>query len=357
MISALLSSCLPGCQFPGFHVASGGGSNGGDGGAAIGGMPPTPAGAPNDAGEAGRNLAGVGGEEPGPSVPCEPEACVPRASGGWQGPIAFWEGKGSSVPDAVPSCPPDFPSATDVHRGLNAPASACKCTCAAEGQVCDQGTKLELFTDMGCASPCATTSVHSCDSVSGNCGSQGSLRAAMPVATGGSCQPTVTMPATASWQWDARICESSNARTCDDPAQVCAPPPPAPYVSRLCVFSVILEAQSPPACPADYPAPHEPLYATFSDDRGCSACACSSVSGGTCTGTVTVSDGDNCVGPAEYNFGGGCRPFDLGPGNVRPNSAGAEYSLTPGSCSVASAPHATGNAAPSGNVTVVCCRQ
>ena len=177
-------------------------------------------------------------------------------------------------------------SMTDVHRGLNAAAGACKCTCVAEGQVCDSGTKLEFFTDMGCATPCATTSVHSCDAVSGNCGSQGSLRGAVPVATGGSCQPTVTMPTPASWQWDARICEASNARTCDDPALVCAPPPAAPYVSRLCVFSVILEAQSPPACPAEYPAAHEPLDATLSDDRGCSACACSSVSGGTCTGTT-----------------------------------------------------------------------
>jgi hypothetical protein len=358
VLSALLGSSLPGCQFPDYYIVSGGVASGGSAGAAApsGGTSSTTAGAPTDAGDGGTEVAGAGGAEPIPTVPCEPQSCVPRAPDDWQGPIAFWEG---TAPNAVPNCPQGYGEPIDLHRGLNAPASTCKCTCAAEGQVCDKGSLLEFFTDMGCAATpaCATATLHTCDAIAGsNCGSQGSLRGASATPSGGSCEATVSAPATATWQYDARVCNASKSSVCDDPDLVCAPSPHLPYVSQLCVMRVMLEGQTPPPCPAEYPASHEALYGTFSDDRRCSDCGCSDVSGGKCTGNVSVSTSGNCRGTVAYTLGDGCVPYNLGQGNVHPTSAGVEYTLMPGTCSVASAPHALGSAAPSGNVTVVCCR-
>ena len=380
MMSVIVSMALPACRFPEYGFTNGGG---GSAGAFAGGMSNAPGGAPGDGGESGGNAGGgdagggnagggdagegnadggnagggnaggAGGAEP---VRCPTQACVPGAPGGWVGPIAFWEGT-AGVPSALPACPAGYASATDLNRALNAPPGACTCTCAAQGQVCDENTTLHIYTDMTCATPCATASPKTCDAVSGCTGSQGSLRADTPTPSGGSCQATVSAPVTATWQYSARLCLASDMGTCVDPSQVCAPTPGSPYASQVCVMSVVLEGHALPACPADYPNPNEPLYETFLDGRGCTACGCGSPTGGSCSGNLLLSGGGDCSGGVEYSLGSGCKQFNLGSGTIQPSHVGGQYTVVPGTCSVASAAHANGGiATPNGSVTVVCCR-
>ena len=342
MMSAAVSLALPGCQFPKYRFAADVSA-----GAPAAGISSDPAGA---AGDGGANGGGAGAE---PLAPCAKQ-CVPRApSGGWLGPIAFWEGTAGEVP---PDCPVSDDVPVDLHRGLIAPAGTCECTCTAHDQVCDANTMLHIYTDMGCATECAAASPGACDPVSGCSGSQGSMRADAPLPSGGSCKATVSPPSAATWQYDARLCQATVPGTCDGQNQVCAPTPPPRFASQLCVMSVILEGQALPDCPAEYPHPYAPLYETFTDERGCSQCGCGSVTGGTCSGTLLMSSGGDCSSGFEYKLGSGCKQFNLGPGQVMPSHVGGNYTVAPGACSVASTAHPTGSAAPSGRVTLLCCQ-
>jgi hypothetical protein len=360
-ISALVSSALPACQFPGYYVTKGGtggdgsAGQGGDAGANVAGSSTSPGGVPADGGEGGGDAAGAGGERMQPPTPCAVQDCVPRAPAGWLGPVAFWQGKAVAA-DKRPGCPQGYGQAIDVHRDLNAPDGTCQCTCAAQGQVCDGNTTLEIFDDLSCANRCATVSPHACDAVSGCTGSQGSLRAGPATPTGGSCRATLSAPPAATWLVDARLCGSVGA-VCEEEGQVCAPTPSAPFFSELCVMRVLADGSDLPECPDAYPIRRGAFYDEdgFTDDRGCTACGCSGVTGGSCSGTLSISTGSDCSSDASYTLDSGCKTFNLGSGNVRPSHVGGHYTLVPGACSVASASHATGSAAPSGSVTLVCC--
>jgi hypothetical protein len=120
---------------------------------------------------------------------------------------------------------------------------------------------------------------------------------------------------------------------------------------------VLLEGQAMPPCPSEYPHALDPLYASFFDDRGCSNCDCSGVSGGSCSGTLAITNDPACdnTNAVPYALGSGCKAFSLGSG-VQPTHVSAQYTLLPGACSVASAASPIGNAAPSGNVTALCCQ-
>jgi hypothetical protein len=120
---------------------------------------------------------------------------------------------------------------------------------------------------------------------------------------------------------------------------------------------VLADGSDLPECPDAYPTRRGAFYDEdgFTDDRGCTACGCSGVTGGSCSGTLSISTGSDCSSDASYTLDSGCKTFNLGSGNVRPSHVGGHYTLLPGACSVASASHATGSAAPSGSVTLVCC--
>jgi len=351
MMSAVLSLALPACQFPEYGMASG---RGGSAGAAEGGVPSATGGAPDDGGQGGSEESGAGGQGGEQTSPtsCAAQTCVPSAPTGWLGPIAYWEGKTGGTP---PKCPRGYTEAEaiDLHRELVAPASACACTCVAQGQVCE--TTLHIYDDMSCATKCSSVSVQACSAVSGCSGSQGSLRNDTPTLSGGSCQATVSEPVAASWQYDARLCQPSG--TCEDPDQVCAPTPTSPYATQLCVMSVIPEGQPLPACPAEYPNARKDLYETYTDSRDCSDCTCGPVSGGSCSGKLTLSSGGDCSSSnADYQLGSGCKTFNLGAGNIHPAHVGGQYTVVPGTCGVANPAQATGSAEPSGSVTKVCCQ-
>jgi hypothetical protein len=210
---------------------------------------------------------------------------------------------------------------------------------------------------MSCVKTCATVSVLSCNAASGCTGSQGSLRNDPPTISGGTCQATVSEPVAPSWQYNARLCQPSSA--CEDPSEVCAPTPALPYVTQRCVTRVLQEGEELTECPAEYPKGPKTFYDALTDNRGCSECSCSGVTGGSCSGKLVMSADADCSGESgdvDYQLGSGCKSFNLGMGEVHPSSVGGQYTVVPGTCSVASPAHATGSAEASGGVTKVCCQ-
>ena len=349
LVSAVPSLALQACQFPSYGFGDGSAGN-----PDSGGMSNSPGGATSDggaAGEGGNDDAGAGGT-PAPPEPCNPLDCVPRAPSGWVGPRAFWDGP-SGPADQLPACPPGYTDPTDLHYDLDAP-DGCSCSCDAQGQLCANNTSVRIYSDLKCKSPCETVAPQSCTAVSVCTGSQGSMDSNVPTPTGGSCKPTLTGPPDASWKSDARLCNANPARYCDDPAQVCAPLPQPPFFSQQCVIRLMSAGSAIPECPAGFPN-GTALYDSFADNRSCSDCTCGDVSGGTCTGTVTLSDKSVCSTGIDYTLGDPCLSFDLGPGDVKPTHVGALYTVKDSVCNVASMPQLTGEAMGDGPFTMVCC--
>jgi hypothetical protein len=368
MLSALLGLAMPGCSFPDYGMAR---AHAGSAGAATGGVLGDAGDPTSDAGEGGSETAGAagatgaagaaGGDTPPPLKPCAAGACVPAPPPGWQGPIAYWEAM-ASAGGTPPSCPVGYNGGeqTDLHRDLNAPDGECTCTCTATGQVCGVNTVLHIFSDQACSTgaECGSATAKTCDAVSGGCtGSQGTVRGVPAAPTGGSCMHAVKPIPPPTWDLNARICPTTNAGSCEDPSQVCAPTPRQPYATGRCVVSVIPETFPLPPCPVEYPKAIPPLYDSYADGRGCTECSCGNVSGGSCSGKVTLSSGIDCSSGFEYQLDGTCsKPFNLGPGDVKPAHVGGTYLLVPGTCAVPTQPMATGKAVPNGSVTVVCCK-
>ena len=337
-LGGLTTLAAAGCQFPDYDLGEA--TRGGEG--ALGG---------SSVGAAGS----AGSANPDPS--CEAgQLCATTVPEGWVGPVAFWQAKAGQQ-SALPDCPDGYGDPIDLHRELAAPAPACTCACAAEGQQCDKTAAVSLYLDLNCQTECAKPTALGCSTVSGCNGNQGTLRAEKPTPSGGTCKASLTSEIDApTWQYDARLCQLNSAdppaAACSDASGQCVPTPGLPYASQLCVVRVVPEGQALPACPAEYPNGGDALYATFSDERGCSACTCAGPSGGTCSGTLTLSDGHDCNSTFEYVLGSGCKSFAFA---AQPTHLGAKYALEPGTCGVAIDPQPVGEAAPSGSATVVCC--
>jgi len=346
-------------------MASGGSGN--SGASAAGGSSGNPAPSAGEAGESGGDggAAAVGASAGGgaagsdvvPPVSCE-EPCVPHAPSGWQGPMALWEGQASGT-NMPPSCPAGYAEPVDLHRELIAPPGPCTCSCSAQGQVCE--ATLRIYEDMACSTNnvCATvsTSTGSCTGVSGCTGSQGSARLDAPTISGGTCSWKVAQTPPPSWKFNDRLCKPTSVGSCDDDRDVCAPSPPIPYASQLCVVKAVLEGQPIPQCPSAYPSFYQTLHEAYTDARGCSDCTCGNVSGGSCTGTALISSGIDCSAGPEFAPSTVCKVFDLGSGGgVHPTHVGGKYVATAGTCNVAVPSTPFGMAVPSGYAHVVCCQ-
>jgi hypothetical protein len=299
-------------------------------------------------------------EEP-PPPPCT-HSCVPRAPMNWVGPMAFWEDLGTAV---VPGCPAGFndPMPADVHHGLVAPDGECLCTCGpAEGQVCE--TTMRIFLDQACGNACATLGTRPCAQVPAACtGSQGTTSIDALTISGGSCRPQVDPPATPTWNYNERLCKSSDGGgSCDDPKQVCARTPDFPFYSTLCVTQQIAQGDPLPACPSGYPKPASgALYGKYTDNRRCSECKCGAPTGGICTGKINIYGGNDCnatpLGSFTLGTSNFCQKFDLGMGALHPTHITGQMTTSPaGTCSVTTQSAPTGEATESGPVTVVCCQ-
>jgi len=332
-----------GCQFPDYDL----GEPDEDAGAGQGGSSTGAAGA-----------AGAGGGAAPPDPLCDPgQLCATTVPEGWIGPVAFWEGRVGQQ-EAPPDCPEGYGDPSDLHRQLQVPTPECTCTCAVQGQGCNDSAAVTIYSDMNCQNECAKPSALACSTVSGCNGNQGTIRAAKPTPSGGSCKASVTSEIEApSWKYEARLCQLEStdalATACTDGSGLCAPTPGLPYPSQLCVVRVVPEGQALPSCPAEYPSGGNALYATFSDERSCSACTCDGPSGGSCSGTLTLTDGQVCSSSFEYTLGSGCKTFSF---TAQPAHLGAKYALEEsGACGVGRDSQPTGDALPSGSATVVCC--
>ncbi|MES1185266.1 MAG: hypothetical protein ABUL60_15755 [Myxococcales bacterium] len=344
---------VSGCQFPDYDLPRGGSGqsgSGADAGSSLGGVSAAGMGSPGGADAAGDGSGGAST----PIVACGLGlVCTAGVPAGWLGPVAHWQGKaGTEQPD----CPDGYADAVDLHAGLLAPDAECSCTCTPKGQVCDKGADVSVFTDMGCKNECFHASPLACTAVSGCDGSQGTVRADPPKPSG-TCQAKVTthVPDTVSWQYDARLCtlETAEPGSCTGDGELCTPTPGAPYASQLCVFRIVPEGQELPECPSEYPHAREPLYESFTDERGCSSCSCTGLIGGSCAGTLTLgTTGQSCGTGFEYKLGSGCLSFGFA---TPPVQLDAEYTLMPATCGIARDTEPTGGALPSGSATVVCC--
>lgn len=341
---------LSGCQFPEYDLARGPAGSGA-GGVASGAA----GGTVSDGGsDAGSGAGGTGGSSPSPSPCGTGKACTNEVPAGWLGPVAYWQAKADEA-SAPPECPDGYVEPSDLHTGLDAPDGDCSCSCTSSAQVCDKGASVSVFLDMDCQVECAHASPLTCTAVSGCNGNQGTMLAEPPKPSG-TCQAKVTSHALSpvTWQHDVRLCELETAEmgTCTGTGELCIPTPSPPYVSQLCVFRVVPEGQDLPDCPDAYPNSREPLYSSFTDERDCSGCTCSGPTGGKCAGKLTLSDEQTCSGDFDYTLGSGCQQFQLG---TPPARLGAQYTLVPGTCGIASDTKPIGGAVPSGSATVVCC--
>jgi hypothetical protein len=316
----------------------------------------------DDGGADDTGLLDTGPVDAGPPVACDGGfTCVPPVPDGWNGPFAQWQGAPTSAP---PACPAGYGWPADTNYGLNAPPLPCTCSCVSTGQECLASAT--MYTDMGCASVCATASVGACAAVTpvgSGCGQQGSLRVETPTPTPGTCEPNVQPNPIPNPTWNSalRVCQMAASEInwfCPTSGEVCTQIPAAPYGARVCVEQVVQEGQPVPAtCPATYPNRLTDSYWTYADGRGCAQCACADggPAGGSCKGSVAVTGAavDDCTtGANPFPLGTVCGQFGLA-GNLA-RIAGT-YELEAGTCAVATDTHAYGTAQATGSAQVVCC--
>jgi hypothetical protein len=309
---------------------------------------------------------------------CTTVACVSAVPTGWTGYFALFDG----APATDPSCPTSFPTSAYLgNAGLTAPADTCSaCSCGSPaGGTCVLPTSYTV-QDGTCSgtSYCSGTYTLSGSWTGGctgntefrggqdTCGVNGganctagsapcNVSVSVPAATvsGGSCTasggtPTVTPT---SWSELGVACNGETTVTtgCTG-GSVCAPKPPSPFESGLCI-----EQAGVVACPAGAFSTQHVFYTGVTDTRGCSECSCGAASGSTCSATVTLYSAQSvntCTGPVAAVTTGSCAELS---GN--PTVAGREASniTTPsgGSCA-ASGGAPTGSATPS-TPTTFCC--
>jgi hypothetical protein len=133
------------------------------------------------------------------------------------------------------------------------------------------------------------------------------------------------------------------------------PTPTPPFDTSFCIYHV--GDPAPATCPSGSAyANYHVYYSGRTDDRGCSACACSNASpgGGSCSGAIDVFSDTTCLGlPAtSYAFPSpSCQMYSIG---TSPTRVVGRYLETAGACSVGTNPRPTGAVQGTG-ATVVCC--
>jgi hypothetical protein len=111
-------------------------------------------------------------------------------------------------------------------------------------------------------------------------------------ATGGACVPkssgNAVLPPV---QWDYQV------RACGDPAPnpggcgtgICVPKQKEPFEDELCVYQ-----RGDLACPAGPYREKSVYFTNVQDSRACSACECSSPTGTSCTGSMSLYTDQSC---------------------------------------------------------------
>jgi hypothetical protein len=273
--------------------------------------------------------------------------CAPPVPSGWTGPALLWTGPSAS---AVPKCPAGYQDAFDANADPTGSAGTCSCTCSASGQSCSQAV---VFNgDAACLEPCGGATVSTaCTVVSTTtCGSTISMNASAPAPSGGGCTALVMMTngSTAGWQTAAHVCSLASTLAGNCGAEACVPAPSASYPSFCAYHSGSL------SCPAGYPHARV-FYSGQSDTRDCGPCTCSALTGGSCSGTISVygiSIDCTAANPATYTLGSNCRVLNVF--GAPPSHVQGNFVLSPGSCTVQSAATPIGAVTGTGPTTVCC---
>jgi hypothetical protein len=276
---------------------------------------------------------------------CDPGfACVPKKPGGWNGPIALYDGD----PAASPGCPVEFPAV--AYEGnddlVPMPAVCTGCTCGAPGVTCTPAP-LVLHGNAQCANQTGSAA----QPQPGQCGpiqppnGTAAYSAAAPQANAGACQPSMvtTMVPPPTWQTTGLACGAGATGTGCGATSICAPRAPSPFGAGLCVYR-----SGDHACPAGYGVKHL-YYDNVVDSRGCDPCTCAPAVA-SCAATTTVFADGVCIAPSlSVPNDGSCKAGPVG-GTIT-------IQVTPsGSCMpTGGAPH--GTVVPGALTTTVCCTQ
>jgi len=213
------------------------------------------------------------------------------APGGWNGPVALFEG--ASAQD--PGCSGDFPGDEYMgHQGLvPEPAMCSQCTCAAPNVNCVLSPI--AFGDATCGAAYNIefpANAGQCMGISVPAMTMGASADAPMAFPSGACTAsnvTVTRPPP-SWQNVGRTCSAvAEGKGCPSSGASCVPKPQAPFASGLCVYR---SGNLP--CPAGFSQKHV-FDDGVNDNRDCSPCQCGSPSA-TCTATTSIYNGANCGG-------------------------------------------------------------
>ncbi len=319
-----------------------------------------PSGGGDGAGDAGSTDAFVPDVIEEPPLNCTGTfECVPSVPPGWSGPFEVY-----AAADASPPCSANFAGpAYDGNGDLTARAAECTCDCGSGIVTCSTPT-LSFYSQALATGNSCTTSTHcqdvtpppgACTTLDASAACFGVLKGASfdmvagsPTITDGGCAPTATQAVTpTTWGISARACVSAVApgRANCPMGAVCAPQPASPFGSGLCVSQT-----GAVPCPSTGYTVNEVFYAGVDDQRSCSSCTCGSVTGASCSATVSVSSSTNgtcSTGTIEYITPTSCDPIQL-PGDYR-------VAVTPtyGTCA-ASTVTGIGVAAPTGPTTFCC---
>lgn len=294
---------------------AGAGASGGSGGMAGGSGGTTPGDA-SDGSASGGAAGGPGGAAGDASTDGSTCTCLPTAPTTWAGPLALFDG--SSAP---PACPAGWTTFVDKAGSsvTASPASCAACSCSVSSPAM---CLVSVVTGTSCTSSCSDiTSVGSaCATLNvSQCGSATYLKSASVTGnpSAGTCTAdsvTNPTPTKATFADQARACfyTGASAQSCGS-GEKCVPAPPSGYPQRYCIAT-----QDPSAnCSASAVYTHKYVVATsIKDTRGCSACSCSSTTGGTCSGAnvnLSFALAKFCAEPAGgTTFAGStntCMPF------------------------------------------------
>ena len=270
---------------------------------------------------------------------------------GWTGPFALYDGP----PAGDPGCPVAFPVQDYTGNGqFSAPAavcSACMCgnplgeTCQVTGpaDITFAGT-IDPFsvvdTTCGGSPSCGATleviptwngtcygpdhvppGVVTCGPNSNNCTTgttvcNQSAQATPLQVSGGTCTPSTEVSTIAQVAWgtygDACGGEAMATKGCGA-MHLCLPRPGAPFQITLCI-----QKGGDNACVGAFTKKHL-FYASASDTRACTGCACGTPAGSTCSATVTLYSTPGCNAGTSVatlhptSQAGDCKPLAANP--------------------------------------------
>ncbi|MBK6917357.1 MAG: hypothetical protein IPH07_08160 [Deltaproteobacteria bacterium] len=265
-------------------------------------------------------------------------ACSAPAPSGWFGPTIY-----ARVTEAgdLPACPAEYaePGPT-VLEGYHDPGPAlCDCEC-------DYGVAPSCYGYKYSHTTAACNSYLDYAQVSETCMNTNVAGFASFYAylqNSPSCmQNKVEEIPPVEWDATVRSCKLQGpATSCEEGAGVCTPLPPSDFEANLCVYK-----QGDEACPPGEYSVKRSYYSNIEDSRDCSSCSCGAAVA-TCEAVMEVYADLDCAGDVASAV----------PNNACTPATGSSVAMaldTGLGCTVASAPEATGEVAPTGQFTFCC---